>query len=74
MKQSMSRAGSPYDNPPIKRYYNSLEAGRIDRFRLHTDEQLDCAVAGYAYLWDNQIGLHSYSSRLTPPEARNSLD
>jgi hypothetical protein len=34
----------------MERYYNSLKAELIDRFRFHTDEQLDYAVAEYVYL------------------------
>ena len=74
IQQSMSRAGCPYDNAPMERYYNSLKAELIDRFHFHTEEQLDYAVAEYAYLWYNQIRPHSYNNYLTPLEARNSLD
>ena len=74
IQQSMSRAGCPYDNAPMERYYNSLKAELIERFHFHTDEQLDYAVAEYAYLWYNQIRPHSYNNYLTPLEARNSLD
>lgn len=38
IQQSMSRAGCPYDNAPMERYYNSLKAELIDRFHFHTEE------------------------------------
>ena len=74
IRQSMSRAGCPYDNAPMERYYNTLKAELIDRFHFYTDEQLDYAIAEYAYLWYNQIRPHSYNNYLTPMEARNLLD
>lgn len=74
IQQSMSRAGCPYDNAPMERYYNSLKAELIDRFHFHTDAQLDYAVAEYAYYWYNQIRPHFYNNYLTPLEARHSLD
>ena len=72
IQQSMSRAGCPYDNAPMERYYNSLKAELIDRFYFHTDQDLISAVAEYAYLWYNQIRPHSYNNYLTPLEVRNS--
>lgn len=74
IQQSMSRAGCPYDNAPMERYFNSLKAELIYRFHFHSDEQLNYAVAEYAYLWYNQIRPHSYNNYLTPLEQRNSLD
>lgn len=72
IQQSMSRAGCPYDNAPMERYYNSLKAELIDRFTFNTDEELNYAVSEYAYLWYNQIRPHSYNNYMTPLEARNS--
>ena len=69
----MSRTGCPYDNVPMERYYNSLKAELIARSHSHTDKELDCAVAEYAYLWYNQIRPHSYNNYLIPLEVRNSL-
>jgi len=50
IQQSMSRAGCPYDNAPMERYFNSLKAELINRFSYNTDEELGYAVAEYAYL------------------------
>lgn len=71
--QSMSRAGCPYDNAPMERYFNSLKSELINRFVFNTDEELNYAIAEYAYLWYNQIRPHSFNNYLTPFEARFAL-
>jgi transposase InsO family protein len=73
VQQSMSRAGCPYDNAPMERYFNSLKAELTNRFTFDNAEKLECAVAEYAYLWYNQIRPHSYNNYLTPFEARYAL-
>lgn len=74
IRQSMSRAGCPYDNAPMERYFNSLKTELINRFSFNTDKDLGNAIAEYAYLWYNQIRPHSYNNYLTPFEARYTLD
>lgn len=73
IRQSMSRAGCPYDNAPMERYFSSLKAELINRFAFNTDDELDYAIAEYAYLWYNQIRPHSYNDYLTPFEKRFAL-
>jgi putative transposase len=73
IRQSMSRAGCPYDNAPMERYFNSLKAELVNRFAFDTDKELECAISEYAYLWYNQIRPHSYNNYLTPFEVRFSL-
>lgn len=53
--QSMSRAGCPYDNAPMERYYNSLKEELIRRYNFRTDDELSYAIAEYAYRWYNLI-------------------
>lgn len=68
--QSMSKAGCPYDNAPMERYYNSLKAELINRYYFRTDEELNFAVSEYAYGWYNQQRPHAYNGYLTPFEKR----
>ena len=68
--QSMSRAGNPYDNSPMERYYNTLKAELIEQYSFQTDKELDDAIHQYAYLWYNQIRPHSYNDYMTPHEKR----
>ena len=41
----MSRAGCPYDNAPMERYFNSLKVELISRFAFNTGEELEHAIA-----------------------------
>ena len=68
--QSMSRAGCPYDNAPMERYYNTLKAELVYQFNFDTVAELDYSVAEYSYGWYNQIRPHSYDGYLTPFEKR----
>lgn len=68
--QSMSRAGTPYDNAPMERYYNTLKAELIYQCNIHTDKELDNAISQFAYSWYNRIRPHSYNGYLTPYEKR----
>ncbi len=68
--QSMSRAGCPYDNAPMERYYNTLKAELVNQYNFQTDEELNRAIQEFAYLWYNQIRPHSYNQYMTPFEKR----
>ena len=71
--QSMSRAGCPYDNAPMERYFNTLKTELINQHNFKTDAELDTAVHEFAYLWYNQIRPHSYNQYLTPFEKRFNI-
>jgi transposase InsO family protein len=68
--QSMSKAGCPYDNAPMERYYNSLKNERINLHYYHTDEELNSSIEEFAYVWYNHVRPHSYNEYKTPFEAR----
>ena len=68
--QSMSKAGCPYDNAPMERYYNTLKSECIDLHHFHSDEELFLAVDDFAYVWYNHLRPHSYNDYKTPFEKR----
>ncbi len=68
--QSMSKAGYPYDNAPMERYYNTLKNERINLHYYHTDEELNTAIEDFAYIWYNHVRPHSYNNYKTPFQAR----
>ena len=70
--QSMSKAGCPYDNAPMERFYKSFKTELIYLNKFENDEQLDKAVNKYVYVWYNHIRPHSHNDGLTPFEARNN--
>lgn len=70
IQQSMSRAGCPYDNAPMERYYNTLKSERMNQFTYKTKGELDAAVDDFAYIWYNHIRPHTYNKGKTPAQTR----
>ena len=68
--QSMSRAGCPYDNAPMERYFNTMKNDFINQHEYRTEEELYAAVEEFAYITYNHVRPHSYNGYLTPFEAR----
>ena len=64
--QSMSRAGCPYDNAPMERYFNTLKAELINLRTFADDDTLYREVNRYAYGWYNNQRPHTYNGNLPP--------
>ena len=47
--QSMSRAGCPYDNAPMERYFNTLKNDLIKQHHYRTEKELYTAIEEFAY-------------------------
>ena len=67
--QSMSRAGCPYDNAPMERFYNTFKSCFYYRFSFDSVEMLDEMTKQYVN-WYNYVRPHSYNDYLTPMEMR----
>lgn len=67
--QSMSKAGCPYDNAPMERFYNTFKNCFYYRFDFESVEMLDEMTKQYIN-WYNYVRPHSYNNYLTPMEAR----
>ena len=70
--QSMSKAGCPYDNAPMERYYNTLKNDCINLHYYHSDKELNTAIEEFAYVWYNHVRPHTYNNYKTPFEARKA--
>ena len=68
--QSMSKAGYPYDNAPMERYFNTLKNECTNLYDFRADEALYQTVEEFAYVTYNHVRPHSYNNYLTPFEAR----
>ena len=68
--QSMSKAGCPYDNAPIERYFNTLKNELIYLYDYDTEEQLYEAIENFAYVHYNHERPHSYNGYKTPFQKR----
>ncbi len=67
--QSMSKAGCPYDNAPMERFYNTFKSCFYYGFTFESVEMLDKMTKEYIN-WYNYVRPHSYNDYLTPMEAR----
>lgn len=70
--QSMSKAGYPYDNAPMERYFNTLKNELIYQHEYRTEEELYTAIEEFAYTTYNHARPHSYNNYKTPFEARKT--
>ena len=68
--QSMSKAGYPYDNAPMERYFNTLKNEYIYLYEYDTEESLYQAVEKFAYVEYNHVRPHSFNGYLTSYQAR----
>lgn len=72
VEQSMSKAGYPYDNAPMERYFNTLKNELICLYEYATEDALYQAVEEFAYVEYNHVRPHSYNGYLTPYQARTA--
>ena len=70
--QSMSKAGYPYDNAPMERYFNTLKNECTNLYDFQTEESLYEAVEEFAYVSYNHVRPHSYNGYRTPYQARTA--
>ncbi len=68
--QSMSKAGYPYDNAPMERYFNTLKSECINLYEFRKEEDLYQTVEEFAYVQYNHIRPHSFNGYRTPYQAR----
>ena len=64
--QSMSKAGYPYDNAPMERYFNTLKNECTNLYEFRTEEQMYQTVEEFAYATYNHVRPHSYNGYKTP--------
>ena len=67
--QSMSKAGYPYDNAPMERYFNTLKNECTNLYKFETEEALYQKVEEFAYVDYNHVRPHSFNDYRTPYEA-----
>lgn len=68
--QSMSKAGCPYDNAPMERYFNTLKNECTNLYEFRTEESLYQTVEEFAYVTYNHVRPHSFNGYRTPYQAR----
>lgn len=68
--QSMSKAGYPYDNAPMERYFNTLKNECTNLYEYKTEDELYQSIEDFAYVHYNHVRPHSFNGYRTPFEAR----
>ena len=69
--QSMSKAGYPYDNAPMERYFNTLKNECTNLYEFETEEALYQKGEEFAYVDYNHVRPHSFNG-YPPYEARTT--
>jgi Transposase and inactivated derivatives len=64
LRQSMSKAGCPYDNAPMERYYNTFKNSFYYINRFESIKAMDDATDRYVNYY-NYVRPHSYNDYLT---------
>lgn len=72
LTQSMSKAGYPYDNAPMERYFNTLKNECASLYEFRTEEAMYQTVEEFAYVTYNHVRPHSYNGYRTPYQARTA--
>ena len=66
IKQSMSRAGCPYDNAVIERFYNTFKNEFFNLYSFNDHEVLDKKTYEFIYIKYNYLRPHSYNNGIPP--------
>lgn len=70
--QSMSKAGCPYDNAPMERFYGTLKNELIKKHKFETDAIMNRKISDYVFGYYNHIRPHSSNDNMTPFEKRHT--
>lgn len=72
IKQSMSKAGCPYDNAPMESFYGTFKADFLNHHSFNNDVALNEATYDYIFVYYHHVRPHSTNGYLTPFEKRFS--
>lgn len=68
--QSMSRAGCPYDNAPMERFFNTLKHEFFYLFNFKSKDNLINFINDFIFIRYNHTRPHSFNGGLTPTQKR----
>ena len=63
------RAGCPYDNAPMERFFNTLKNEYVYHHRFQSAEAMDEGIYEFARVHYNYVGPHTYNGAKTPMKA-----
>lgn len=64
--QSMSRAGCPYDNAPMERFYNTMKTELFYQYYFKSYEELNKNLMDYIFIWYNYQRPHTFNKGIPP--------
>lgn len=70
VQQSMSRAGCPYDNAPMERFFNTFKNEFYNIYSFSSNEELDQKTYEFIYGQYNHKRPHTHNGGRTPMAAR----
>lgn len=70
VRQSMSRAGCPYDNAVMERYFNTLKSELINQYYFKDEKILSQMIHDFAFRWYNKERPHSYNGGEPPAKEK----
>ena len=70
IRQSMSKAGYPYDNSPMESFYGTFKAEFINKHHFSSDEERNNTTMDYVYIYYNHVRPHSSNNYMTSFEKR----
>lgn len=68
--QNIRKAGYPYDNAPMERYFNTVKNECTNLYEFETEASLYQTVEEFAPVTYNHVRPHSYNGYRTPYQAR----
>lgn len=71
--QNMSKAGCPYDNAVMERYFNTLKSELINQHYFNNDAELERKIQKFAFWWYNRRRPHSYKGGIPPMKVKKSV-
>ena len=66
IQQSMSKAGCPYDNAPMERFFNTLKNEFTYHHRFMSAKEMDAGVIEYIFGWYNWERPHTHNDGVPP--------
>ena len=66
IQQSMSRAGCPYDNAPMERFFNTFKNEFYNLYDFKSAEMLNRMTYDFVYIKYNNLRPHQYNDGLPP--------
>jgi transposase InsO family protein len=68
--QSMSRAGCPYDNAPMERFFNTLKCEFYYLFNFNSDSILKACINDFIFTRYNFSRPHTFNNGISPSKKR----